>query len=184
MFKFPTNQGEAESPHSEANSHLSSWCALNERTARKEGILCCVIVNDYCLYMARRSISFVLPSASAAAWNSFMASETRKELNSAKMESKKKRGEKKGYQYRYFHPEKWNIKRVHYTLNLQLFLIAHGHFPIFPALLLALRSGPWEKSPFYYLNPCMGGWARRIASRLLASSLILIGSLTRTQRME
>lgn len=155
IFNISTNHSEAESSFSGANSHMSSWCAVNERTASKEGILCCVIVNDYYLYMARRSISFVLPWASAPSWNSFMALETRKEPNSAKWRAKRK-GKKKATQYRYFHPEKWNIKRVHYTLNLQLFLIAHGHFPIFPALLLALCSGPWEKSLFYYLNPCMG----------------------------
>lgn len=78
--------------------------------------------------------------------------EQHKKINNSK---KKKRKETPAH-YGYFHPEKWNIKHDHYTLNLQLFLIAHSHFPIFPALLLARRSGPWEKSLFYYLNPCTG----------------------------
>lgn len=94
IFNISTNHSEAESSYSGANSHMSSLCAVNERTASKEGILCCVIVNDYYLYMARRSISFVLPWASAPSWNSFMALETRKEPNSAKWRAKRK-GKKK-----------------------------------------------------------------------------------------
>lgn len=111
----------------------------------------------------RSTLSFCsFLTTSAGCSNTFVVSVSQKKkgrnLPNGEQHKKKKKIEIEGTpsHYGYFHPEKWNIKHVHYTLNLQLFLIAHGHFPIFPALLLAQRSGPWEKSLFYYLNPCTG----------------------------
>lgn len=156
IFALPINcsEGGNLSSSGQHSYELLICCRWDRRTAHDEGIVCSVIVNDYCLYTARPSLFHLLPFSQDEQLVEilFMVSEAQKEPNSTKWWGK----EKKATHYRYFHPEKWNIKRVHYTLNLQLFLNAHGHFPIFPALLLARRSGPWEKSLFYYLNPCMG----------------------------
>ncbi len=62
----------------------------------------------------------------------------------------------------------WNIKRVHYILNLQLFC-ASTHRHILPAVLLAGLCGPEVKSPFYYLNPCIQPKPSQISTARLPS---------------
>lgn len=149
-----STEGNCSSSVQHTQKLLICW-RWEGRTADDEGIECCVNVNDYCLYTSGLIPPFPLPflSASAAEWFHFsMISDSKSSLILLNGEQKGK----KATHYRHFHPEKWNIKRVHYTLNLQLFLRAHSHFPIFPALLLARRLGPWKKSLFHYLNPCTG----------------------------
>lgn len=148
---LPTNQRRGNL----SSSSRHSWSAVDETKRQLSVQPQCVTVNDYPPFTASHLISALFSQHQQVVkillW--LLRPEKRGLIPPNGEQNKRKR---KAAHYGYFHPEKWNIKHVHYTLNLQLFLIAHGHFPIFPALLLAQRSGPWEKSLFYYLNPCTG----------------------------
>lgn len=154
------------SPIKQRSGNLSSWSRHSwsgvDGTARHalSSVALCLNGKWVLPFLPLRTFSLLF-SLNISRWFKYfcgVCGPKKKRSNSTKWWAtiKKKKIEGTPAHHGYFHPEKWNIKHVHYTLNLQLFLIAHGHFPIFPALLLARRSGPWEKSLFYYLNPCTG----------------------------
>lgn len=69
----------------------------------------------------------------------------------------------------------WNIKRVHYILNLPLFC-GSTHRRILPAILLAGLCGPEVKSPFYYLNPCIQPKPPQISTARLPSARLWLAA--------
>lgn len=74
LFAMPTNQSEGGnlSSSGQHSYELLICCRWDRRTAH-EGIVRCVIVNDYCLYTAWPVSPSSFLSASAAGWNFFYA---------------------------------------------------------------------------------------------------------------
>lgn len=96
LSAMPTNQSEAGnlSSSGQHSYELLICCRWDRRTARDEGIVRCVIVNDYCLYTGWPVSPSSFLSASAAGWIFFMLSEAKKEPNSTKWWAKEKEKKK------------------------------------------------------------------------------------------
>lgn len=95
LFAMPTNQSEAGnlSSSGQHSYELLICCRWDRRTARDEGIVRCVIVNDYCLYTGWPVSPSSFLSASAAGWIFLCFLRPKKSLIPPNGEQKKKKKE-------------------------------------------------------------------------------------------